>query len=181
MTDRPILFADAMVRAILSGEKTRSRRPAGAALAKSRPGDRLWVREALVRAGPKGDLRYRADGGAVAMALAPPDFTDTRAVIPSIHMPRWASRLLLTVEGVRHERLRDVDHREAMREGVAEWAGSEPSAADLLKRQESEVLFARLWDSLYGKTRESWARNPTVAVLQFTIEHRNIDSSNLSV
>jgi hypothetical protein len=177
VTDRPILFADAMVRGILNGEKTRSRRPATAVLTKSQPGDRLWVREALKRTEDSFDLRYRADNDLVAPERIPTDFIDSHRSIPSIHMPRWASRLLLTVEIIKWERLQDVDHREAMLEGVAEWAKNQSAFAELVKQKHSQALFAALWDSLYGRTADGWAENPLVVVLRFSVERRPIESA----
>lgn len=177
MTDRPILFADAMVRAILNGEKTRSRRPATAVLAKSQPGDRLWVREALKRTEQPSELRYRADSRHVPRERIPPEYTDSRRSIPSIHMPRWASRLLLTVEHVEWEHLQDVDHQEAMLEGVAEWAKAKPEVFELAAQGQSKALFAALWDSLYGRTADRWTENPLVVVLRFSVERRSIEAA----
>lgn len=177
MTDRPILFADAMVRAILNGEKTRSRRPASAMLAKSQPGDRLWVREGLIQTENSIQLRYRADSGIVSPERIPASFTDSRRSIPSIHMPRWASRLLLTVENIERERIQDADHQESMMEGVAEWAKTQPAVTELVRRGDSKSLFAVLWDSLYGQTADGWAGNPLVVVVKFSVERRSIEAS----
>ena len=176
MTDRPILFTDAMVRAMLRGEKTRSRRPASSFLALSRPKDRLWVREALVRDEALKELRYRADDARVASAIIPSQFSDSRKQIPSIHMPRWASRLTLIVTAVTHERLQDVNHKEAMREGVEEWAKTQDLPTHLVENHRPEALFAALWDSLYGRTSNRWAENPLVAVVKFSVHERPIDT-----
>ena len=95
-------------------------------------------------------------------------------------MPRWASRLLLTVETVEWERLQDVDHQEAMLEGVAEWAKDQPTFAELAKQMQSKALFAALWDSLYGRTDNGWAENPLVVVLRFSVERRSIEAASKS-
>jgi hypothetical protein len=108
------------------------------------------------------------------------DFSDIRSSIPSIHMPRWASRLLLTVENVGRERLQDVNHREAMQEGVAEWAKSQPSVAGWVERNDSRALFVALWDSLYGQSVHRWAENPRVVVLRFSVSNTPIDPANRS-
>ena len=73
------------------------------------PGDRLWVREAwrLPDGAPKGWVDYRAD-----------DTRDGFKWKPSIHMPRWASRITLEVTDVRVERLQDISEADAMAEGV---------------------------------------------------------------
>lgn len=74
---------------------------------------------------------------------------------PSIHMPRWASRILLEITGVRVERLRSMSQDDARAEGVI--AASGPMEAGL--------AFRELWDSIYGE--ESWKANPWVWVIEF--------------
>lgn len=236
MTDRPILFSGPMVRAILAGQKTQTRRvvkPAGALLAMSwsplhperglrvttrtgkhsthtgpvsealsacpygQPGDRLWVRETYAlshrddntEATPKDRDAwdwppvYRADGedqgggwtrrmpSGVERWIAPP-------WRPSIHMPRWASRLTLEVTSVRVERLHDITEDDARAEGV-DWSRPEPYGEkwDDDREDPREVgyppagasfardNFRRLWSSINGP--ESWAANPWVWVVGF--------------
>ncbi|WP_312403895.1 hypothetical protein [Pseudomonas rhodesiae] len=152
--ERPILFSAPMVRAILEGRKTVTRRevkkqaaldclaagfePAFLALPGNadlcpygKPGDRLWVRETWycdhseVQKGPylqpadmqdldqareDGDLVYAADG------LNPYE-QDQPTWRPSIHMPRWASRILLEITDVRVERLQDITEDQVQAEG----------------------------------------------------------------
>lgn len=148
MKERPILFSAPMVRAILEGRKTQTRRivkprpgtDMEAVLRNNRgewpcpygsPGDRLWVREthAQFAVGEGLDspvpqcVAYRAtcdeDGGF--------DYVNGRDEIarlkvtkwtPAIHMPRWASRLELDVTGVRVERLNAITEEDAWAEGV---------------------------------------------------------------
>lgn len=74
---------------------------------------------------------------------------------PSLHMPRWASRILLEITGVRVERLRSMSQDDARAEGVI--AASGPMEAGL--------AFRELWDSIYGE--ESWKANPWVWVIEF--------------
>ncbi|HDQ4825818.1 TPA: hypothetical protein P9I81_000575 [Klebsiella pneumoniae] len=74
---------------------------------------------------------------------------------PSIHMPRWASRILLEITDVRVERLRSMSQDDARAEGVI--AASGPMEAGL--------AFRELWDSIYGE--ESWKANPWVWVIEF--------------
>lgn len=110
-----------------------------------RPGDRLWVRETWQYAGFTEDgypfVRYQADGARRLHDRSPSDewserWTDIWAGLsgpsnfdidgtasdrrwrPSIHMPRWASRIVLEVTGVRVERLQDISAADAMAEGV---------------------------------------------------------------
>ena len=149
--ERPILFSAPMVRAILEGRKTVTRRPVkGAGLnfladftpeyvampensfcPYGQPGDRLWVRETWycdhfeVQKGPylqpadmhdldqsreDGELVYAADG------LAPYE-QEQPTWKPSIHMPRWACRILLEITEVRVERLQNISEDQAKAEG----------------------------------------------------------------
>lgn len=85
---------------------------------------------------------------------------------PSIHMPRWASRITLEITGVRVERLQDMHHK--TNEFLAEGIMLSPSelfpdvnTADKLERE-----FIKLWDSINAK-RAPWASNPWVWVVEF--------------
>ena len=134
-------------------------------------GDRIWVRETFQ--GPLFDYDlmdsyckdptpfekpefcvYKADGKPA------PEFFDADDNLhccwrPSIHMPRWASRLLLEITSVRVERIRSMSQDDARAEGVI--AASGPMEAGL--------AFRELWDSIYGE--ESWKANPWVWVIEF--------------
>lgn len=128
MSDRPILFRDDMVRAILDGRKDVTRR-VGPTWAKVQPGDRLWVREAHIFVevddwdGPRVQctnldqwpypwrphaglhdvgVYYRADQGKYRPCFVGDESEDVRWR-PSIHMPRWACRLELEVVSVEAE------------------------------------------------------------------------------
>ena len=163
MKEKPILFNGEMVRALLSGRKTQTRRiikpqPDGAwavnietgehtcikdATGKpwynigginglpqcpyGQPGHKLWVRETWARwdkkrIDNKGRIRwmshteYRADGRGL------PTVAKWR---PSIHMPRYESRISLTIEDVRVERVQDIMEEDAIKEGVPEWANKD--------------------------------------------------------
>jgi hypothetical protein len=210
--ERPILFSGPMVRAILEGRKTQTRRvvkpqpPHSCAyiingkqnaaccyLAKpppvnrptvwvpptpkskthllicpyGQPGDRLWVREShymslLTHDGGAGVVEYRAD------------YCDELASgirwSPSIHMPRWASRITLEVVSVRVERLHEISKEDAMAEGVVEndlgRLASETLHTYKSQRVSPVVLqYADLWESINGP--ESWAENPWVWVVEF--------------
>lgn len=161
ITERPILFSGPMVRAILEGRKTVTRRIAkpvkhpdlgnihtpGALVLESepqhvidracpygQPGDRLWVRETwtIDMLGAHSTvngydslyaLRYRADDADREIHVAPgePDpylkLYDNRRGDwrPSIHMPRWACRILLEITAVRIERLQDISEEQWLR------------------------------------------------------------------
>lgn len=148
MAERPILFCGSMVRAILDGRKTVTRRlPMPKRWV---PGDRLWVRETHTIVGVPGVEDYFPPwydpDKIVPHAAARNDVWETRWALfradwegeapgrwfPSIHMPRWASRITLDITSVRVERLDDVTEAEAQLEGF-------DSLAD----------FRALWASLY--------------------------------
>ncbi len=186
MTERPILFNAPMVRAVLEGRKTQTRRVvkpqprdaqrieecAGGGWMVDReqinfpyaPGMRLWVRESF--SGPhrvdhlppslwpvNPPLWYWADGN--------PSSGDWTRPRPSIHMPRWASRILLEVTAVRVERLQDISEADAMAEGVG-WSDYQDQHGE---RMEPREAFAALWEQINGPG--SWDANPWVWVVEF--------------
>lgn len=224
MTDRPIIFSGPMVRALLDGRKTQTRRvlcqfdpdrdppQAGPYFAGHKAatwtdregtpwrypgakgaatGDRLWVREAWsinahggFSIGGVGDwgysLDFRAGGtkhlrfsGHYAddpyMRLYDTQVGDWRS---PIHMPRWASRLTLTVTDVRVQRLQDISAEDVQAEGACELAFVPPTEADT---EEARGIFRDLWNSLHGP--DAWDSNPWVVALTFTVEKRNIDGA----
>ncbi|EBD6603614.1 hypothetical protein ROB40_004139 [Escherichia coli] len=213
--ERGMIFNDEMVRAILGGNKTQTRRiveekfygraVAAELLAKhcpyGQPGDRIWVREAWAILGNEdgcsvdwndnlclGDEKnaariYRASceqkPGDYGLWSIPDDADWKPHTVnekfeggwrPSIHMPRWASRILLEITNVRVERLNDISECDARDEGV-------PPAGSLLPDHPgtfltpkgdfamAKVAFQRLWESIYGE--ESWNANPWVWVIEF--------------
>jgi hypothetical protein len=235
MTDRPILFSAPMVRALLDGRKTQTRRvidfpgienvvefvhvgtnresglreyemkdAAGQHVARPRGkhsvchiysprfavGDRLYVREAWcahwgrpeegaceIRHGnvkqSNGEIivlphaedqlwaYYRAGRGEKPLSHVPWK--------PGIHMPRWASRLTLTVTDVRVQRVQEISEADAKAEGLfAKLYGAAP-------HQEFRRGFMTLWNSLNAKRGFGWDANPWVAALTFTVAKRNID------
>jgi hypothetical protein len=202
---RPILFSGPMVRAILEGRKTQTRRVidrvAGLgvvtcfggsettgydfALRDRRgmwnefredellarcpfgvPGDELWVRETWR---PQSEFDPSPETGAQYWA-------DSHAGLekrngdskwrPSIHMPRWACRLTLTVTDVRVERLQGISEGDAYAEGVTipdHMAFASNGNPEL--RNEARTAFCALWKSITGS--ESWEANPWVWVVTF--------------
>jgi len=127
-------------------------------------GDRLWVRETWTAAmhEPKGpaDCLYRADDNGCVEDLAEAKWT------PSIHMPRWACRLVLPLVKVRIERVQAISEADAWAEGYGEhWQRrvKEAGADGPLGRPSPQAWFATLWDKLYG----TWGQNPWVAVYEW--------------
>lgn len=232
MADKPILFSGPMVRALVAGTKTQTRR-----VVKPQPelqgnghyhvfnagggvlnveetevgkhavdylriavGDRLYVREAwsgihafrntppaqresmMTPDGPllREDVWFWADGN--------PDGGDYEKPRPAMHMPRWASRLTLTVTDVRVERLQDINEKDALAEGVVmtgfaevtDHFGVQVADDEWCVGPTARAAYNVLWthindksDVLAGQT--SWDKNPWVAAYTFTIENGNID------
>ncbi|HDH1373442.1 TPA: hypothetical protein PIT97_002063 [Klebsiella quasipneumoniae subsp. similipneumoniae] len=216
MKERGVIFNGEMVRAILHGRKTQTRRivkgtdgavkfckewdingeeifvvlgekdhtgmnpvlgalscPFGAV------GDRIWVREAFrvhSLATNVATLAYKASERnswteqthRVPVAVCNKPATPEKWT-PSLHMPRWASRILLEITDVRVERLNAISEEDARAEGIIDGgclncgepepcgcANPEPDATD---------AFAYLWQSIYGQ--ESWNADPWVWVIEF--------------
>lgn len=215
MTDKPILFSAAMIRALLDGRKTQTRRviTKGAALDALSvfgpdfltlpgnrdllpinvvPGNRLWVREAWRTADAYDDLKpselggeepisFEADGSAETFGWPSP-----RAWGRYRHgryMPRWASRLTLTVTDVRVQRVQDISETDAMAEGVEHSQdrsrGNVIGWRDYLERGgkcgTARGSFQSLWNSLNAQRGYGWDANPWVAAYTFTVARQNID------
>ncbi len=185
MTDRPILFSAPMVRALLNGSKTQTRR-----LASSKPtarmdvGDRLWVREAFAYVGSldPGWLIYRATYGECCRRHGfdePVPNESEASWKPSIHMPRRLSRLTLTITEKRTMPLSWILEADARAEGL------EPVRLDVGPPHWSDAqggtfayashAYASLWNSLHKAPGTRWDDNPDVIALTFMVEQRNID------
>lgn len=138
-------------------------------------GDLIWVRETFkVEENTYNDLKgeyaviYRADYGCNLInsnidnndKLA--NLINKKGFNPSIHMPRYASRLTLRVIDVRCERLQQVDKQQAQKEGV------HPTGCTKGFWVKS---YQMLWDSIYS----NWDENPWVWVIEFEVIKSNID------
>jgi len=188
MKERPIIFSAPMVRAILAGQKTQTRRifkmPKGMAWYCSgalrgeetgdlhdvagpgwcsidelscphgRAGDRLWVREAWARTKVAQDAT-EADFFVYREADSRTDYGGPWK--PSIHMPRAASRISLTITGVRVERLQTISRGDSMAEGCP--------FPNMAGGDDPRQWFADLWTQLNGP--DSLAANPWVWVVEF--------------
>lgn len=133
-----------------------------------RPGDRLWIRETLfINDFRDGDVpeSERADCEVFYRADGLPDLEGEEELIrwrPSIHMPRWASRILLEITAVRVERLQDISQADAIAEGVLSCERDlDPDGNDYSPYE----LFSALWVSING--HDNWAANPWVWVVEF--------------
>lgn len=139
------------------------------------PGDRLWVRETGRIATDKTAFMFVDSGGRLAPTAPAGSESWAREwkTCPGIHMPRWASRLTLTVTHVRVERLQSISEADAIAEGVDEISMADvPRPATWSRRHD----FAQLWDQINGKRDgAAWADNPWVVAVSFTSALRNID------
>ena len=160
-------------------------------------GDRLWVRETYKWADAKDDgvnqsvvVAYRADDKTceIECSLAVHDGVvcaiESEEVCgerwrPSIHMPRWACRLVLPLVSVRVERVQDITEADAKAEGVERisagpgwecWMGYGPSSSCKTARDS----FRSLWISIYGQ--DSWDANPWVWVAEW--DHVEVSSGS---
>lgn len=176
MKERGIIFSAPMVRAILLGRKTQTRRLAKSPACPFSVGQMLWVRETFVLgydANPPTDGRpfqivdhlggcavphYRATEPDVNYCGEDQDsFDDRTRWTPSIYMPRWASRIILEITDVRLERLQDISEADVIAEGVGSLSNPHRSPKE---------SFRELWDSLHGKAHP-WLSNPMVFCITF--------------
>jgi hypothetical protein len=231
MKELPILFSGPMVRAILDGRKTMTRRivkpqpypecfiqkikcetfeptvirrgeecpgepvygfysdDQGFRCPYGQPGDRLYVRETWRHTTDDDGMscvQWQADGLAspsLATDGGEGEFTGLakRNVVamdggrwrPNIHMPRWASRLLLDVTSVRAERLQEITQQDAISEGFIKLPASGRGVLDTGGQYFGECWsspragFLELWDKLNAKRGFPVESNPWVWVISF--------------
>jgi len=181
MKERPILFSSPMVRAILDGRKTQTRR-----VVRQRPGPfhvglNLWVREMWGYSDTSGCVDWKEDGSADVSEwireagnewrepaywawLKRPARSLRAGWRPSIHMPRWACRIVLEVTGVRIERVQDITEADAVAEGVACYiAAGGKQAPEMSMRAQ----FGALWNGINAGRGYGWNANPWVWALTF--------------
>ena len=230
MKEHPILFSGPLVRAILEGRKTQTRRivkpqpvaspgyehatafhadteysralgatfagrdtnplrwwfadasgpRAAYACPYGSPGDRMWVRETWCLAhtdyhdtDKEAGTRPVKDGRFCFYAATDDvDTGDGSPWKPSIHMPRWASRITLEVTAVRVERLQVISEDDARAEGIPDrcdhGCSSLCSCASCIEGgcQTAAAQYATLWDDINGD-RAAWSSNPWVWVVEF--------------
>ncbi|SEU36440.1 hypothetical protein SAMN03159335_05450 [Burkholderia cepacia] len=143
-------------------------------------GDRLWMRETChadeLENGLDG-VRYPADGAFRAIESSSEAAErwlelyayrgQAGATVPSIHMPRWASRITLEITGVRAERLQSISESDARDEGVTIEVNHMRGNFGGAFRPPSIRAFHDLWDSLNAERGHGWDTNPWVWVVQF--------------
>lgn len=180
MKERPILFSGSMVRAILRGEKTQTRRvllPRSkpgfglvpkATIAEHRefwdlcpygqPGDRLWVRETWFDTEPFCEMPlFQGRSRRWAYRADKAEFIGCHRWRPSIHMPRRASRITLEVVSVRVERVQAISRADAAAEGLSLTPG------------DPRGYFPATWNLINSRRGYSWEANPWVWAVGFKV------------
>lgn len=195
MASKPIMFNQEMVKAILAGRKTMTRRVIKdrdiinnfdidvdgsvyayinqetgdsyppTAIARFQVGDILWVRETWGK-DENGEYVYRANYGTTEDDSFPPSMFKWR---PSIHMPREAARIFLRVTNVRVERVQDITEEDATAEGAEYYTPKFETDIVLStwKLATTKTKFCALWDNLNAKRGYGWESNPWVWVYEF--------------
>jgi len=242
MKERPIIFSSPMVRAILDGRKSQTRRIVKKQISDihkfqgwiigstdkkrdgcaswgigegsliydlvvarcpyGQPGDRLWVRESYMpdpaddgtwaytqymgcKGSPLSDIPMKFRRPENCIYRATWDGSELVGWKPSIHMPRWASRILLEVTNVRVERLHDISEEDAIAEGLKAitkdgktikygipdrdgYPGNDDTGWDWCDWNVSPVsAYKMLWESINGQG--SWDLNPFCWVIEFKV------------
>ena len=218
MKERPILFSGPMVRAILEGRKTQTRRilhlPDSAKVNRQKgtysfyecgfsakdeplpkcpygvPGDHLWVRETfqplwvVCDVSDSDDRDYKTGAGYCVNYPATDGIVEwedyyeggvSAACKPSIHMPRWASRITLEITDVYVDKLQNINGYQAFAEGV-DYERIDRKSGQVIEslpecgRPMQKMLrqsFAKLWNELYSERGFGWDHNPYVWVIEF--------------
>lgn len=195
MKVRGMTFSSFLVRQMLAGYKTETRRLAwsGSDLLGEKPtlastieeGDILYVKEAidLLDCGnPAGgtdswcEISYLADG--IHAQFSNVKLPKPGAFGNSRFMPRWASRLTLIVDGVEHQSLQRLTQWDARSEGtweIPEWNGPEAPPIRAINYRDS---FAAYWDRINKRSGTRWADNPDVVAISYRVIDCNVDAEN---
>jgi hypothetical protein len=216
ITEHPILFSGSMVRAILEGRKTQTRRVCkNAAVASGdhawsvcparesgwiawfgkpsigieeftkkaytngfecpygKPGDRLWVRESFIYS--EGTYCYEASTSIPCVPAHTSYKADSEDGAigpwkPSIHMPRWASRINLETTEVRVQRVQDISEEDAKAEGCEFYIVKGTPKEKSFYAEGYRTSYKLLWDSINAKReggKYAWDSNPWVWAITF--------------
>jgi hypothetical protein len=121
-----------------------------------KPGDRLWVREALRWT---DFLIYDADKQAVDPDVIPSGIRIGRDYLPMTHMPRWASRITLEITDIRVQRVQEISGADAKAEGADPFMGQDVTAY--------RAAFQIGWNEVNAKRGYSWESNPWCWCISF--------------
>ena len=205
MNAKPILFQGDMVRAILDGRKTQTRRVAKDAIGDAtrenplpmdkmknpvgKVGNLLWVRETFdpyltgKQENPNrlyARVEYKCDGNKEEKDITPEtkrklDTSESKSWTPPIHMPRWASRITLKITDVRVERVQDISGPDCCAEGIQFNRLGDGPPLKGNQWKETRKAFAQLWNSINTDTPHCWEDNPWVWAITFEPIFENID------
>jgi hypothetical protein len=152
-------------------------------------GDRLWVRETFKIADYDRGFKVSANSYALIMfkdsqtkrchwndwlekntRYGGSTLGDGDKWRPSIHMPRWASRITLEITGLRVERLQQITGQDALNEGIQTWYDNHPAEkleGYVLDEAIAPAYFAVMWNEINAKRGYSWETNPFVWCISF--------------
>ena len=145
---KPIIFSADMVKAIMGGTKTQTRRVTKKSQYEA--GDILWIRESFYVMPEIWAVDHDEQQVEYAADIDDPMTVEDYVKKPSIHMPRWAARISLRVVDIHAEQIQDISDEDAMAEGCNCREG-----------------FKVLWDKINGKRGYGWDTNPWVWVYEF--------------
>ncbi len=142
-----------------------------------RVGDKLWVRETWrttkffddsppSQMGVHAPIQYKAN---MAVLNAGDSIIPWGKWRPSIHMPRWASRITLEVINIRAERVQDISDEDIIAEGILGDSYLEELHITARDPRSANVYFVELWDSINAKRGHGWDTNPGVWVVEFKV------------
>ena len=196
MKETGLTFKAPLVRALLDGRKTQTRRIAkpvrhpdlgnmyspGALVLEhepqhvinracpyGKPGDRIYVRETFSQHPEWGQLAFRADGE---------EFEDADGWLwepkwmPSIHMPKELARIWLEITGVRVERLHSISRADAIAEGIEFFNDDhECGAKNYLNKTDMDysLCATESFETLWKSTGGDWDANPWVWAIDFKV------------
>ncbi|WP_336963281.1 hypothetical protein [Sphingobium aquiterrae] len=182
---RSTIVDPGMANALLSGRKTQMRLGTMSPLSRCRPGDRIQVREACIAGRIDAGQELSTSLNKAEFVIFPdgwrqyPDGSGHAGRVPgdvdhqwvsAVHMPRWASRMTLIVDGVRTERLQAIAADDIRAEGARPvlgcwfWRWPRPiRGIDLTARR----AFRRYWNINHGTPGDRWEDDPEIIVLDF--------------
>lgn len=129
------------------------------------PGDLLWVRETFAVQPFLWERNHDLQPVHYPATVQREEIEDY-VYKPSIHMPRWASRITLEVTGVHVEQLQDITGDDVLAEGIEFPNGNDFTAAAIDARW---APFRSTWNSIYAKRGYGWKTNPWVWVVEFSL------------
>ncbi len=193
MNSFPAIFSPEMILALLNG-KSQTRRLPNSMWNKVQVGDFIYVRETgawLKKETSDQKLKLVVYRACCSKGKEPPEFI-SNSWQPSIHMPRWASRMTLEVTDIRRQPVQNISDEDALAEGVfealesSELQNGKSGFGKVSEEDKSIILrcqfgspakaFNWLWDGIYGQDKvKGWEANPEVLAFTFKRYMQNVD------